>query len=130
MSDVRRIQVDRKAAVNLCGHGPYREPRPVDLQFFRILRYADALSDKLGVLFEGRRQYVDLNYPWARHRDDLPALDALCDAVAAKRYDVVFIDIAPANNPNQPHIASAVGHFLRPSSRAIGRASDRRSNFE
>lgn len=35
-----------KAAIYLCGHGPYREPRLIEMQHLRILRYCEALEPR------------------------------------------------------------------------------------
>jgi hypothetical protein len=123
-NDVRPIHRDRKSAVYLCGHGSYREPRPLDLQYLRILRYADLLGHKLGTHFQGRRAYVDPNFPRQRYFDELPALQQVCAEVRAKRYDVVFIGIAPPNHFGALNIVASVRHYLRDAGATVYNAYD------
>src|SRR6266700_820319 len=52
----------RKAAVYLIGHGPKREPRPVELQYMRIDRYIGMLREAgSGCINISHEPYVDLN---------------------------------------------------------------------
>lgn len=82
-----------KAAVYLVGHGPYREPRLIELQYLRILRYRDALAEKLDKYIEIKDIYIDLNFPRDMTAENLPNLMNLVDKLKQKSYDAVLIDI-------------------------------------
>ena len=85
--------MNRKSAIYLIGHGPYREPRLVELQYLRILRYRNALGAKLDCSFERGEVFIDLNYPRDDYSDDFSELDRLTDALTKGDFDVVFVDI-------------------------------------
>lgn len=96
------------AAIYLVGHGPLREPRPLELQRFRIQRYIDLLLEQAGqeLTISTDAVFVDINYPrqTAPDRPDLfPALRQLRSAISTGRYSHVFVDIAPPVGP-QPGI--------------------------
>lgn len=50
--------------IYLIGQGPYRNPKPIELQLMRIRRYVSALEKKFNVSFQYRDRdiFVDLNY--------------------------------------------------------------------
>jgi hypothetical protein len=87
----------RKAAIYLIGHGPKREPRPVELQYMRISRYIGMLREAGSNLINiSDEPYIDLNmrrYEYSGLADHFPQFEALLRAVQAKDYEVIFTDI-------------------------------------
>lgn len=87
---------DIKAAIYLVNQGPYREPRMMDLQYFRILRYADAMNRILGTDIDIVGVYCDYNYPKQNLFYDpskFPGLKALMDAFARGEFGTVLLDV-------------------------------------
>ncbi len=82
-----------QTAVYLIGHGPYREPRFVELQYLRILRYSEALSKKLQDDFVIKDVYIDLNFPRSSVPYELPEFRKLIFTLANGEYSSVLIDI-------------------------------------
>ena len=84
-------------AAYMVGHGPYREPRPLELQWMRIRRYHDLLANVDRVFQCPLEPYMDLNYPrtdiWAG-KDRFPALCRLIKDAEQGRFRAVLIDIA------------------------------------
>jgi hypothetical protein len=93
----------RKAAIYLIGHGPKREPRPVELQYMRISRYIGMLQEAgSGCINISHEPYVDLNmqrYESPGLADHFPQFEALLRAVQTKDYEVVFTDIIEIRDP-------------------------------
>jgi hypothetical protein len=94
------VQLPRKvtpSAFYLISHGPYRQPRVIELQYFRILRYRRALESRINREFQGGRAFVDLNYPRVEVLEsiehELPNLWRLLEAVRERRYEAVFMDL-------------------------------------
>lgn len=86
------------AAVYLVGHGPCREPRPIELQWMRILRYYGLLIDSGARLEIADPPFIDLNYPRGtplREKDNYASLHQLSYAIENKAFSHVFIDLAP-----------------------------------
>lgn len=50
------------AALYLCGQGPYRQPRIIEMQYIRVLRYCNALEEKLGKEITIEGIYIDINF--------------------------------------------------------------------
>ena len=90
-----------KAAVYLVGHGPYREPRLIELQYLRILRYRVALANKLDRNIAIMDIFIDMNFPRDATAENLPNLMVLIDRLNQGLYDMVLIDID--NSINQVH---------------------------
>lgn len=87
-----------KVAVYLIGQGPYRNPRPIELQHFRIERYRGALTSKLHVHFESGYEdvFIDLNIPRSEYYNRMercPSFFQLLQLVEEKQYAAVFVDL-------------------------------------
>ena len=85
-----------KAAAYLVGHGPYREPRLLDLQYFRIRRYASALEELLESHIDIVGIYADINYPrreGSLDLNDFPQLKLLLKAFANSEFEIVLVDL-------------------------------------
>jgi hypothetical protein len=85
--------VPMKAALYLCGHGPYREPRIIEMQYFRTLRYYEALEEKLGTKIDIKEIYIDINFPRTDYIEKLSNLQVLLNDVKAHKIDTVIVDI-------------------------------------
>lgn len=83
--------------IYLLGHGPYRSPRPIELQFMRIKRYRGLLAAKDRSWPSGpERLFVDINYPRGEGSIDeeaYPAFFSLVEAVQAGQIGRVFFDV-------------------------------------
>jgi hypothetical protein len=99
-----------KAAVYLVGHGPYREPRLLELQYLRIQRYRVALANKLNKNIAIKDVYIDINSPRDTTADNLRNLMVLIDKINHNLYDMVLIDIE--DSINQVHLISPVINTL------------------
>jgi hypothetical protein len=85
-------------AAYLVGHGPLREPRPIELQQMRILRYRSLLGFKEEFRALNREYYfyIDLNYPRSKpsyQRENFPQFDQLVDDLEARAIGLVLIDV-------------------------------------
>lgn len=80
-----------RSAIYLVGHGPYRQPRLIELQYLRILRYRGLLHD------DGNADlFIDLNFPRSSDplkRRELPEFARLHEAVKATQYSAVYVDL-------------------------------------
>jgi hypothetical protein len=94
--------VRKACAIYLVGHGPRRQPRPIELQHVRILRYFDALERKLGIDFSTREVFVDVNWPPTNYGapEHFPELLKLAAPIREKSYDTVIVDLAPGDPRN------------------------------
>lgn len=90
--------VTMKVALYLCGHGPYRQPRIIEMQYFRTLRYCEALEEKLGTKIDIKETYIDINFPRTEYIEELSNLQALLNAVKAHKIDTVIVDICLNDN--------------------------------
>src|SRR5690606_3392423 len=86
-------KVPMKAAIYLCGHGPYREPRLIEMQYLRTLRYYKALEEKLGTEIDLKDVYIDINFPRTEYIEKLSNLQVLLNDVKANKVDTVVVDI-------------------------------------
>jgi hypothetical protein len=84
-----------KSAIYLVGHGPYREPRLIDLQHLRVLRYRQALCELSGDDYDLGEVFVDVNYPRASPQVEkaFHAFDRVLEKVRSHEYECVFIDL-------------------------------------
>lgn len=84
-------------AIYLLGHGPYRSPRPIELQFMRIDRYRGLLGSKYRPWTSVPDQlFVDINYPRAGTRVEQGAFPSFCqllEAVQTGQVNLVFFDV-------------------------------------
>lgn len=84
-------KVNEASAVYLVGHGSFRQPRLIELQYRRIMRYIDALGNCVA---DSSDIFVDLHSPrqsGPRALDQLPNLRALRERTS--NYTRIFIDI-------------------------------------
>lgn len=81
-----------RSAIYLIGHGPYRQPRFIELQYLRIFRYRNLLNE-----VSEADVFIDLNFPRLSaaplRPDELPEFVRLHEAVKAKQYSAVYIDL-------------------------------------
>jgi hypothetical protein len=79
------------SAIYLVGHGPYRQPRLIEMQYLRILRYRNLLKDE-----SEPHIFIDLNFPRSSdplRPNELPEFARLQEAVKAKQYSAVYVDL-------------------------------------
>jgi hypothetical protein len=83
-----------ETAIYLVGHGPFHKPRLIELQHRRIMRVYELLGLRSG---GSPDIYTDLNFPRTAEGlpkpETLPALMQLRQAVRAKHYTLVVLDI-------------------------------------
>lgn len=94
MSDTR----NEASAIYLVGHGSFQQPRLIELQYRRIMRYIEARQDNTAGSFD---VFVDFNCPRdgrTRTLDQLPNLCALSERT--NDYTRVFIDIEASGFDN------------------------------
>jgi hypothetical protein len=85
-------------AAYLVGHGPLREPRPIELQLMRIFRYQSllGLKEEFRNLWREYHYYIDLNYPRLKpsyQREKFPQFQQLVDDLEARSIGLVLIDV-------------------------------------
>jgi hypothetical protein len=88
-----------ETAIYLVGHGPFHKPRLIELQHRRIMRYYDALGARTAA---NPDIYIDLNLPRTSggpHKPEgLPAFMQLWQAIRAKHYSLVLLDLEDGVN--------------------------------
>jgi hypothetical protein len=80
-----------RRAIYLVGHGPYRQPRLIELQHLRILRYRDLVGDSADA-----HVFTDVNFPRSpdpMRPTELPEFARLRKAIKAKQYRSVYVDL-------------------------------------
>lgn len=82
-----------KTAIYLCVQGPYREPRTIELQYMRILRYLDLVNLKLDKSYDIDLVFIDINYPRVDRINDLPEFTRLNNEVISSKVSTIFVDI-------------------------------------
>ena len=82
-----------KAAIYLFGHGPYREPRIIEMQYLRTLRYCQALEEKLGSEIDIKETHIDINFPRTKDLERLTNLQVLLNEIKKQEIDTVIVDI-------------------------------------
>ena len=85
-------------AAYLVGHGPLREPRPIELQLMRIFRYQSllGLKDEFRAFNGEYYFYIDLNYPRSKpsyQRENFPQFHQLLEDLEARSIGLVLIDV-------------------------------------
>jgi hypothetical protein len=88
-----------ETAIYLVGHGPFHKPRLIELQHRRIMRVYELLGPHSG----GQPEvYTDLNFlrtsEGLQKPERLPALMQIRQAVRAKQYTLVLVDIEDGVN--------------------------------
>jgi hypothetical protein len=102
-----------KAALYLYGHGPYREPRMIEMQYFRTLRYCAALEEKLGREIDIENIYIDLNFPRTYDPERLYNLQNLLKDIVKQEIDTVIIDICEEDSFNRDRYAPVIWSLKR-----------------
>lgn len=99
---------DSKSAIYLIGHGPYREPRLIELQYLRILRFLRELGSKLGYTAFETHTFIELNFPRTEQHgfcpEEQPQLAALIARIKAGEFQHVFIDLEEQRDARQPSL--------------------------
>lgn len=85
--------IPMKVALYLLGQGPYREPRIIEMQYFRISRYCEALEEKLETEIDIKKIYIDINFPRTEDLEKLSNLQVLLNDVRKQNIDTVIVDI-------------------------------------
>lgn len=91
-------KANEASAIYLVGHGSFRQPRLIELQYRRIMRYIEARQDNTA---GSPDIFVDFNCPrrgMTRTLDELPHLNALTER--ASNYARIFIDIEDSGFDN------------------------------
>ena len=91
-------KVPLQAALYLFGHGPYREPRVIEMQYLRVLRYREALEEKLEIEIDIKKTYVDINFPREEALEKLTNLQALLNDVKRQKVDTLIVDICEGDS--------------------------------
>lgn len=103
-------------AVYLVGHGPYRNPRFLELQYFRILRYRRCLAARQQGPLPEPAVYTDLNIPRsndpAKDIGGFPSFLQLYEAVSVGVIELVFLDLK-LGTPVQPSKFAVIPEMLR-----------------
>jgi hypothetical protein len=91
-------------AAYLVGHGPLREPRPIELQLMRILRYQTLLGsrDEFRGFWRESSIYVDLNYPRSKlfyRRENFPQFQKVLEDLEGRSIGLVLIDVQESAGP-------------------------------
>jgi hypothetical protein len=88
---------DSGAAIYLVGHGSLSQPRLIELQHQRVLRYRTALAGKYESSRSAPQVFVDLELPrFAMGKIDLgevPEFSRLREGIQNKQFSVVYIDL-------------------------------------
>jgi hypothetical protein len=92
---MRGAENEAGVAAYLVGHGTYRSPRLVELQWMRIRRYRDLLGTKYETRWGQLEAFVDVNFPRADRINEqtFPAYYRLLQAVEVGQVKLVYIDI-------------------------------------
>lgn len=94
-------KIPMKAALYLFGHGPYREPRIIEMQYIRTLRYCKALEEKLETQIDIKEIYIDINFPRTEDLEKLSNLQVLLNDIENQKIDTVIVDICEGDSFNQ-----------------------------
>lgn len=82
-----------KAALYLFGHGPYRKPRIIEMQYLRAIRYSNALEKKLEKKIDIKGTYIDINFRRKNDLGRLSNLQVLLKRIKKREIDTVIVDI-------------------------------------
>ena len=100
-----------EAAIYLAGHGSYSLPRPVELQYRRILRYREALADRHEKSRTAPAVFIDFRLPrfgmGQVNLNDVPGFRKLRNAVRKHRHSVVYIDLDDSKEGLTPDYETA-----------------------
>lgn len=82
-----------KVAIYLCGHGPYREPRLIEVQYLMIMRYYRELQSKSDIRMKIIDTYTDINFNRTDYIEHLTALKELINDIKDGKIETVILDI-------------------------------------
>lgn len=84
----------KNVGLYIVGHGPYRKPRFIEMQYLRLIRYLNELNSLENDYFDLKEKYIDINFP---RKDgfisDFPALEKLLADIKKDKIQLVLIDI-------------------------------------
>jgi hypothetical protein len=100
---MREAENEAGVAAYLVGHGTYRSPRLIELQWMRIRRYREMLGKKYETRWKELEAFVDVNFPRADRINEqtFPAYHKLLKAVDDGQVKLVYIDIQMETGPSQ-----------------------------
>ncbi len=88
---------ERSSVIYLVGQGTYFRPRLLEVQYYRIVRHLQLVSEDEQKRFHVKSKYIGIH---ARHASsdfpcysELPQLVVLCEAIKRGEYRTVFIDL-------------------------------------
>jgi hypothetical protein len=92
---MREAENEAGVAAYLVGHGTYRSPHLIDLQWMRIRRYRDLLGTKYETRWKQLEAFVDVNFPRSERINEqtFPSYYRLLQAVVDGQVKLVYIDI-------------------------------------
>jgi hypothetical protein len=92
---MREAEIEAGVAAYLVGHGTYRSPHLIELQWMRIRRYRDLLGTKYETHWKQLEAFVDVNFPRADRVNEqaFPSYFRLLQAVGDGQVKLVYIDI-------------------------------------
>ncbi len=113
---MRDANAETGVAAYLVGHGTYRSPRLIELQWMRILRYRDLLGTKYETRWNQLDTFVDVNFPRADRTTEqtFPAYHRLLKAVDDGQVKLVYIDVEMERGPSHSY------YWVRESLQASG----------
>jgi hypothetical protein len=100
---MREAENEAGVEAYLVGHGTYRSPRLIELQWMRIRRYRDLLGKKCETRWKELESFVDINFPRADRINEqtFPSYYRLLRAVDDGQVKLVYIDIQMETGPSQ-----------------------------
>ena len=92
---MREAENEAGVAAYLVGHGTYRSPHLIELQWMRIRRYRNLLGTKYETRWKPLEAFVDVNFPRADRVNEqaFPSYFRLLQAVGDGQVKLVYIDI-------------------------------------
>jgi hypothetical protein len=92
---MREAENEAGVAAYLVGHGTYRSPHLIELQWMRIRRYRDLLGTKYETRWKHLEAFADVNFPRADRIDEqsFPSYFRLLQAVGDGQVGLVYIDV-------------------------------------
>jgi hypothetical protein len=103
LGGMREAENEAGVAAYLVGHGTYRSPHLIELQWMRIRRYRALLGTKYETRWNPIEIFVDVNFPRADgiNEQSFPAFYRLLQTVDDGQVKLVYIDIQMEIGPSQ-----------------------------
>ena len=91
-------------AIYLAGQGPYREPKPLEVQHLRVVRYIEHLNKQCNDSVRIIGVFIDLNNPRSDRFDEagFPEFARLLELAAARQISAVLGDLAQSDSRYPP----------------------------